>query len=246
MHIESIEMREKFGQNGEDPALVARKRRIERRGKNRADGSGEAEPPSKRKRSSTFGNCDDDASAVSDAELISSGKPSIRGIKKQARYEPGVPMTKEELAKWRKEARRVRNRESAAASRQKTRERINELEAQLEALNNKYAAALHRIQELEAEKPQSHRIIFSPEVLQGASSNGTLPEPAVVSQPPSVAIPASPQTSPLSSPPLSPRESFSLHLDEGDIHCLSMEEKNHQQQQQYHQHIIPISRPTAV
>jgi bZIP transcription factor len=58
----------------------------------------------------------------------------IRGIKKQARYEPEVPMPKSELAKWRKEARRVRNRESAAASRHKTRLRIEELETQVAQL----------------------------------------------------------------------------------------------------------------
>jgi Basic region leucine zipper len=60
----------------------------------------------------------------------------IRGIKKQARYEPEVPMPKSELAKWRKEARRVRNRESAAASRHKTRLRIEELEAQVAQLQS--------------------------------------------------------------------------------------------------------------
>ena len=36
--------------------------------------------------------------------------------KYQNRYEPEVPMTKEELAEWRREARKKRNRESAAAS----------------------------------------------------------------------------------------------------------------------------------
>lgn len=77
-------------------------------------------------------------------------KPSICGIKKQARYEPGVPMTREQLAIWRKEARRVRNRESAAASRQKTRERIEELEGQIEDIMAKYESALQRIIELES------------------------------------------------------------------------------------------------
>lgn len=33
--------------------------------------------------------------------------------KTQVRYDPEVPMDKEQLAAWRKEARRVRNRESA-------------------------------------------------------------------------------------------------------------------------------------
>lgn len=37
--------------------------------------------------------------------------------KYQNRYVPDVPMTKEQEAEWRREARRKRNRESAAASR---------------------------------------------------------------------------------------------------------------------------------
>ena len=77
---------------------------------------------------------------------------AIKGIKKQARYEPVIPMSKAELTKWRKEARRVRNRESAAASRRKTRERIEELEGQVETLEHKYCAALKRIAELEETK----------------------------------------------------------------------------------------------
>lgn len=74
---------------------------------------------------------------------------AIKGIKKQARYEPVIPMSKTELSKWRKEARRVRNRESAAASRRKTRDRIDELESQVKELEAKYGAALKRIAELE-------------------------------------------------------------------------------------------------
>lgn len=69
------------------------------------------------------------------------------GIKKQARYVPEEPlnMTKDELSNWRKEARRVRNRESAAASRQKTRQRIEELEGDISVLHTKYTAALQYI-----------------------------------------------------------------------------------------------------
>ena len=51
-------------------------------------------------------------------------------------------MTRDELKAWRKEARRVRNRESAAASRKRNRERIDELESEVDALKTKYAAAL--------------------------------------------------------------------------------------------------------
>jgi bZIP transcription factor len=75
--------------------------------------------------------------------------PHLTGIKRNARYDPGVAMTREELVEWRKEARRVRNRESAAESRQRTRSRIETLEAQLELLESKYSSALQRISDLE-------------------------------------------------------------------------------------------------
>ena len=90
-------------------------------------------------------------------------KPSITGIKKQSRYMPGVPMTKDELKAWRKEARRVRNRESAAASRRRNRDRIGVLESEVEVLKSKYAAALKFIVDLEGGTSSS---AFTPQVLR--------------------------------------------------------------------------------
>lgn len=95
---------------------------------------------------------DEKASSVSSTMDLS----LIRGIKKQARYEPSIPMSsKAELAAWRKEARRIRNRESAAASRNKTRQRIEELEHDLSQVQKLYEAALARIAELEAQGIQT-------------------------------------------------------------------------------------------
>lgn len=110
-----------------------------------------------------------DESISSDGEDSSTAAPplskkckvklsEIRGIKKQSRYEPGIRMSKEELARWRKEARRVRNRESAAASRQKTRARIEELEEQVNELQDKYDNALRQIAELEAQQQRVQNI----------------------------------------------------------------------------------------
>lgn len=82
-------------------------------------------------------------------ESVKKKKPHITGIKKHSRYDPGVEMTKEELKAWRKEARRVRNRESAAASRKKNREAIDILEAEVNAIQSKYDAALKYILSLE-------------------------------------------------------------------------------------------------
>lgn len=69
--------------------------------------------------------------------------------KPQMRYDPDVPMSKEEAAAWRKEQRRKRNRESAAASRQRQRDRISELEQEVSDWKSKYEEALARIEKLE-------------------------------------------------------------------------------------------------
>jgi hypothetical protein len=78
------------------------------------------------------------------------GKMGADGKKKtQIRYDPEVPMNKDQLAAWRREARRVRNRESAAASRQRIRDRITELEVEVDEWKDKHAAALDRLAQLE-------------------------------------------------------------------------------------------------
>jgi hypothetical protein len=69
--------------------------------------------------------------------------------KTQIRYDPEVPMSKEQLAVWRREARRVRNRESAAASRQRIRSRITELETEIDGWKSKYSQAMERLEQLE-------------------------------------------------------------------------------------------------
>lgn len=90
-------------------------------------------------------------------------KPHITGIKLQSRYDPGVSMTKEELKTWRKEARRVRNRESAAASRKKNRESIQELETKIENMKAKYTDALRYILELEEGEQQRNTLAGYPD-----------------------------------------------------------------------------------
>lgn len=107
-------------------------------------------------------------------------KPSITGIKKASRYVPGVPMTKEELKVWRKEARRVRNRESAAASRKRNKERIDELESELDVLKSKYAAALKYIVDNEGCSSNEN---FTPETLrQDLNAIRTEPHPSPLVQ----------------------------------------------------------------
>ena len=63
----------------------------------------------------------------------------------QLKYDPSVPMTKEETSVWRAEQRRKRNRESAAACRKRQRDRIAELESEVEEWRHKFAAALGKL-----------------------------------------------------------------------------------------------------
>lgn len=79
---------------------------------------------------------------------ITGGKTS-KAKKPQMKYDPDVPMTKEEAAAWRREQRRKRNRESAAASRQRQRDRIVELEEEVEVWKAKFDEAMKRIQALD-------------------------------------------------------------------------------------------------
>lgn len=76
--------------------------------------------------------------------------------KTQIRYDPETPMDKDQLATWRREARRVRNRESAAASRQRIRDRISELEDEVNDWKTKYLTVARQL-----------------EGLQGAQANGS-------------------------------------------------------------------------
>lgn len=162
----------------------------------------------------------------------SSPNPSITGIKKQARYEPGVPMSREQLTAWRKEARRVRNRESAAASRKRTRERIEELESEVSVWQSKYSAALKRIQELEAAVSLKSKGAFTPRVLTPVSTPASPRK--IVS--PATSAKSTPELTPYL-PPADPREFFSLDEKE-DVHKEEVEKR--------YQHIIEmISRPEA-
>lgn len=101
--------------------------------------------------------------STSSACAVSTGKQrQIKGkTKYQNRYDPEVPMTKQEAAEWRREARRKRNRESAAASRNKVRNRISELENEVEEWKSKYSHLLERINRLESSS-QSNSLVTDP------------------------------------------------------------------------------------
>eukprot|EP00579_Thalassiosira_antarctica_P005079 CAMPEP_0201884020 /NCGR_PEP_ID=MMETSP0902-20130614/16364_1 /ASSEMBLY_ACC=CAM_ASM_000551 /TAXON_ID=420261 /ORGANISM="Thalassiosira antarctica, Strain CCMP982" /LENGTH=288 /DNA_ID=CAMNT_0048412905 /DNA_START=242 /DNA_END=1108 /DNA_ORIENTATION=+ len=72
--------------------------------------------------------------------------------KTQITYNPDIPMTKEQLTSWRREMRRVRNRESAAASRRKVRDRIEELEDEVAVWKKRYQEVTARLGKAEGKK----------------------------------------------------------------------------------------------
>lgn len=187
----------------------ARKRRIERRAKLKTlVGAGACEG-SDRKRH--FEEIDEGSESDATSKSTRTLDPT-KGVKKGARYVPDtdVPMSRDELAAWRKEARRVRNRESAAASRQKTRKRIEELEDEVSDVKSLYQAALRRIADLEAmaassglAPPAYKQKDLARDVSQARSTAPSTSSPLME--------PHKPHTV---SPPLSPRDSFQLNPEE--------------------------------
>lgn len=117
------------------------------------------------------------------SKLAASKKAASK--KPQMKYDPDVPMTKEQAAAWRREQRRKRNRESAAASRQRQRDRIDELEAEVNEWKVKYEGMMSKIRQLET----LHGMEPSESYIRSES-----PRPSEVQT-------VTPRSSPLSSPP---------------------------------------------
>jgi hypothetical protein len=122
------------------------------------------------------------------------------GKKPQMKYDPDVPMTKEDAAAWRREQRRKRNRESAAASRQRQRDRIAELEVEVEEWKTQFEAMMDKIKKLE--KATGKKAVEYARPLQS--------QPLGESMSKFVSPPSSPGHSPLYSPVASPVGSSSL------------------------------------
>mmetsp|Transcript_39646 Transcript_39646/g.119083 ORF Transcript_39646/g.119083 Transcript_39646/m.119083 type:complete len:266 (-) Transcript_39646:568-1365(-) len=108
------------------------------------------------------------------------------------------PMTKEQITEWRKQQRKERNRASAAASRDKIRGRIRELEGEVDDLQSKYASALERIQQLEAERANVSTSFHAPLHLQTQATNERHPHAAAL--PAMVSAEDSPHLSPKNAP----------------------------------------------
>jgi hypothetical protein len=165
---------------------------------------------------------------VSEESDSSDAKPRKKVAKKKAaavkkpqmKYDPDVPMTKEDAAAWRREQRRKRNRESAAASRQRQRDRIEELEIVLDDWKSKFDGVMERIQKLE-------------EITQISVTADLLTEIAAI-PPQSIVSPmSSPNHSPCQSPTVSPVASCSFVdagkvKDESDLEVHQVEEEEEQ------------------
>ncbi len=91
---------------------------------------------------------------------------SKKSKKPQMKYDPEVPMTKEDAAVWRREQRRKRNRESAAASRQRQRDRIVELEIELDEWKDNFDSIMRKIKDLEDSSGKSVDDYMSPKQSQ--------------------------------------------------------------------------------
>ena len=131
-----------------DPA-EARKRRKEIMQSLRAEGEESGDNKGEAAASTTASSAASEEALPPKKRKVSKKESSSKNKKTQVRYDPEVPMDKDQLAAWRKEARRVRNRESAAASRQRIRDRINELEGEVSQWKQKYSMAMERLQQLE-------------------------------------------------------------------------------------------------
>lgn len=91
---------------------------------------------------------------IAKAETVDESIRNNISKKAQVTYNPEISMTKEQLTTWRREQRRVRNRESAAASRRKVRDRIGELEDEVDIWKRRYQEVMARLGQSDVERVQ--------------------------------------------------------------------------------------------
>jgi len=88
---------------------------------------------------------------VAAAQPIVTVRKSQGAKRPQMKYDPAVPMSKEETSAWRREQRRKRNRESAAACRKRQRDRISELDVEVNEWKTKFEDALMKLKGVDGE-----------------------------------------------------------------------------------------------
>ena len=127
------------------------------------------------------------------AQPIVTVKKSTGAKRPQMKYDPDVPMTKEETSAWRREQRRKRNRESAAACRKRQRDRISELEGEVADWRAKFDDALNKLKAMDgssaAELEAQLDTMFAIPTSQSGDAANRCSTPPVVNT--SVTIPVS-------------------------------------------------------
>ncbi|KAL7503689.1 hypothetical protein ACHAXN_002862 [Cyclotella atomus] len=99
---------------------------------------------------SSLSGCD--ATALpSIAPIVTVFKSTQSNKRPQMKYDPEVPLSKEETSAWRREQRRKRNRESAAACRKRQRDRITELEVEVSEWKAKFDDAIRKLGQIEGQ-----------------------------------------------------------------------------------------------
>lgn len=101
-------------------------------------------------------NIAEDSPKLPAAQPIVTVRRTMGAKRPQMKYDPSVPMSKEDTSVWRREQRRKRNRESAAACRRRQRDRISELEVEVSDWRAKFDGALNKLKDLEGEEAVAH------------------------------------------------------------------------------------------
>jgi len=129
---------------------------------------------------------------------------------KHSQYKPEKDMSKEELTQWRKHQRKLRNRQSAAASRQKVRNRVHNLEEQVQLLQHKYNIVLNRLKQYEPffNENELHNEQEQPDDVVSYSVSPSLP--SVVSCNDSISIDTNTNTISI---PSSPSTTLDTHIE---------------------------------
>jgi hypothetical protein len=100
---------------------------------------------------SSLSGCDVATALPSIAPIVTVFKSSQSNKRPQMKYDPEVPLSKEETSAWRREQRRKRNRESAAACRKRQRDRISELEVEVSEWKAKFDDAIRKLGQIEGQ-----------------------------------------------------------------------------------------------
>ena len=109
----------------------------------------------KRQRISTTKAASSKATTTTQQTVVAIAQPIVTirqtpGAKRpQMKYDPSVPMTKEQTSEWRRIERKKRNRESAAACRKRQRDRIADLEDEVSVWKTKFENALLSLKTIE-------------------------------------------------------------------------------------------------